>query len=56
MVQASDNDLQELQHATGDAYEEAQKKLPPTIATPGEAPPKDNKAPGGGTGDAVTIG
>jgi len=56
VVQASSDDLKALSQATGDAYEEAQKKLPPTIQTPGEAPPKDNKAPGGGSGDAVTIG
>jgi len=55
-VQASTEDLQDLAGATGEAYEEAQKKLPPTIATPGKAPPKDNKAPGGGSGDVTTIG
>lgn len=55
-VQASTDDLEALDDATGEEYEEIQKKLPPTIATPGEAPPKDNKAPGGGSSDAVTIG
>lgn len=55
-VQASKEDLQALQNATGEDYEEIQKKLPPTIATPGKAPPPDNKAPGGGSGNAVTIG
>lgn len=54
-VQASEEDLQDLDNATGEEYEEIQKKLPPTISTPGEAPPKDDKAPGGG-GDATTIG
>jgi len=55
-VQATTDDLEALQNATGADYEEAQKKLPPTISTPGEAPPKDNKAPGGGSGGAVEIG
>jgi hypothetical protein len=56
VVEASESDLQDLQNATGEEYEEFQKKLPPTIKTPGEAPPKDNKAPGGGSGNAVEIG
>ena len=56
-VHASKDDLQALDKATGSDYEEIQKKLPPTIATPGKAPPKDNKPAGGGSsGDAVTIG
>lgn len=55
VVEASEEDLQDLADATGEEYEELQKKLPPTISTPGEAPPKDDKAPGGG-GGAVTIG
>ena len=55
-VEASKEDLEALDAATGEDYEEIQKKLPPTISTPGEAPPKDNKAPGGGDGSAVTIG
>lgn len=55
-VQASKDDLEALDSATGAEYEEIQKKLPPTIATPGKAPPKDNKAPGGGSGDVTTIG
>ncbi|MGK2954405.1 MAG: hypothetical protein ACSLFI_01875 [Solirubrobacterales bacterium] len=56
VVEASEQDLQDLQNATGEEYEEFQKKLPPTIKTPGKAPPKDNKAPGGGSGNAVEIG
>lgn len=55
-VEASKDDLKALDGATGKEYEEIQKKLPPTIATPGKAPPKDNKAPGGGEGNEVTIG
>ncbi|MCB0869490.1 MAG: hypothetical protein KDB52_01535 [Solirubrobacterales bacterium] len=54
-VQASKEDLEALENATGEEYEKIQEKLPPTIATPGEPPPKDNKAPGGG-GQATTIG
>jgi hypothetical protein len=34
---------------SGGAYEEQQKKKPKTIVVPGKAPPKDNKAPGGGS-------
>lgn len=56
VVEASESDLEELENATGDEYQEFQKKLPPTIATPGEAPPKDNKAPGGGSSDVTEIG
>ena len=56
VVEATDEALEALDQATGDEYQEQQKKLPPTIETPGEAPPKDGKAPGGGSGDAVTIG
>ncbi|MGK2933349.1 MAG: hypothetical protein ACSLFD_11415 [Solirubrobacterales bacterium] len=56
VVEATDEALQALDEATGDEYQEQQKKLPPTIKTPGEAPPKDNKAPGGGSGNGVTIG
>ncbi|MBN8866227.1 MAG: SPOR domain-containing protein [Solirubrobacterales bacterium] len=54
-VKASKDDLEALDDASGAEYEEIQKKLPPTISTPGKAPPKDDKAPGGG-GDAVSIG
>lgn len=49
--------LESLEDASGAEYEELQKKLPSEIATPGEAPPKDNKPPGGdAAGDAVEIG
>jgi hypothetical protein len=54
-VQASTNDLEELNNQSGDSYQDAVKKLPDKIATPGKPPPVDkSKAPGGG-GDAVTI-
>jgi hypothetical protein len=54
-VQASTQDLEELNTQSGDSYEETVKKLPDKIATPGEAPPIDkSKAPGAGSG-AETI-
>ncbi|HTU15452.1 MAG TPA: hypothetical protein VMF31_09655 [Solirubrobacterales bacterium] len=57
VVEASEDDLKALENATGDEYQEFQKKLPPTIETPGKAPPKDDKAPGGGSGgEVVEIG
>ncbi len=56
VVEASTEDLKDISEATGDEYQEMQKKMPPTIETPGAPPPKDNKAPGGGSGDAVEIG
>jgi hypothetical protein len=49
VVQASTADLQALENASGADYAEQSKKLPDTIATPGEAPPKDNVKPGGGS-------
>ncbi len=56
VAKESEEAIESIDEATGAEYEELQKKLPPEIATPGEAPPKDNKPPGGGTGDAVEIG
>jgi hypothetical protein len=54
-VQATANDLNELEGQSGEAYEDAIKKLPDKIATPGAPPPVDtSKAPGGG-GSAETI-
>ena len=56
-VKASEEALEELNNpASAEEAQEQIKKLPPTIETPGEAPPKDNKAPGGGSGGAVEIG
>jgi hypothetical protein len=53
-VVASEEALEELQNTTGAAYEEAQKKLPDKIATPGKLPPQD---PGGeaGAGSGATV-
>jgi len=45
----SDEELDALDQATGDDYAKQSKNLPDTIALPGEPPPKDNEAPGGGT-------
>ncbi|HEV7770162.1 MAG TPA: hypothetical protein VGO66_05820 [Solirubrobacterales bacterium] len=54
-VQASADDLNDLESQSGEAYEEAVKKLPDKIATPGAPPPIDtSKAPGGG-GAAESI-
>jgi hypothetical protein len=54
-VQATNNDLKQLQSKTGQDYENAIKKLPDTIKTPGKPPPTDNKPPGGGSGGGITI-
>jgi hypothetical protein len=54
-VQASKDDLESLNSQSGDSYQDAVKKLPDKIATPGAPPPIDkSKAPGAGSG-AVTI-
>lgn len=47
--------VQELNSATGEDYQRKSARLPDTVALPGKPPPKDNKAPGGGSG-AETIG
>jgi hypothetical protein len=51
---ASQGQLEALQEKTGEDYAEESAKLPDEIATPGTAPPTDEKAPGGGSG-GVTI-
>ncbi|HEX6781637.1 MAG TPA: hypothetical protein VF125_06350 [Solirubrobacterales bacterium] len=51
---ASDEQLEALQGKTGQEYAEESAKLPDEIATPGEAPPSDDKKPGGGSG-GVTL-
>jgi hypothetical protein len=51
---ADDQALQALQEGTPEEKAERSAELPDEIATPGEAPPEDNKAPGGGsTGTAI---
>ncbi len=47
--------VQDLNSASGDDYQKKSARLPDTVALPGEPPPKDDKAPGGGS-DAETIG
>lgn len=54
-VQATKDELEEIDNLDAAGFQELQEKLPPTIETPGKAPPTDDKAPGGG-GGAVTIG
>ncbi len=49
-ITASDSELEALQGKSPQEYSEASAKLPDEIATPGEAPPVDGKAPGGGSG------
>ena len=39
-----------------DEFQKKSKKLPDEVQSQGTAPPKDNKAPGGGNGKATTIG
>lgn len=51
---ASERQLEALQGKTGQEYAEESAKLPDEIATPGQAPPADGKAPGGGSG-GVTL-
>jgi len=54
-VQASKGDLEALNNTSGEGYQDAVKKLPDKIATPGAPPPIDkSKAPGGG-GQAETF-
>jgi hypothetical protein len=49
-----DGALEALDNATGQDAADASKNLPDTIALPGEPPPVDNEAPGGG-GSAQVI-
>ena len=42
--------LQNLDNLSGDDYVKRSRKLPSTTVLPGKAPPKDDKAPGGGSG------
>jgi hypothetical protein len=46
--------VRDLDNATGDDYQRKSARLPDTVALPGEPPPRDDKAPGGGSG-AETI-
>jgi hypothetical protein len=48
-ITADDSELEALEGKTGKDYSEAAANLPDEIATPGAAPPVDDKAPGGGS-------
>lgn len=48
-ITASDSELENLEAKSPQEYSEAAAKLPDEIATPGQAPPTDDKAPGGGS-------
>lgn len=52
-ITASDSELEALEAQSPQEYSESSAKLPDEIATPGAAPPTDNKAPGGGSGGAT---
>jgi hypothetical protein len=55
-VEASKNELEDLEGESGGSYEEKSKKLPDKIATPGKPPPIDKTTPpGGGEGEAEVI-
>ena len=47
--------VQDLNSASGEDYQRKSARLPDTVALPGKPPPRDDKAPGGGSG-AETIG
>ncbi len=48
-ITASESELEALQEKSPQEYSEAAAKLPDEIATPGKAPPSDDKKPGGGS-------
>ena len=48
--------LKQLQGLSPSEYQKKSQKLPDTTAIQGTPPPKDNKAPGGGSGGATVIG
>jgi hypothetical protein len=54
-VQATTDDLEELNNKSGDSYQDAVKKLPDKIATPGAPPPVDKSTAPGGGGKVETI-
>jgi hypothetical protein len=51
----SNQQLQNLNNLSGDAYAKQSRKLPTTTALPGKPPPVDHGAPGGGSGGGSTI-
>ncbi len=54
-VQATTDDLEQLNSQSGDSYQETIKKLPDKIATPGAPPPIDTTTAPGGGGAAETF-
>ena len=54
-VQATTDDLEDLEGKSGESYEETVKKLPDKIATPGAPPPIDKTKAAGGGGAAETF-
>jgi hypothetical protein len=52
---ASSEELDALENCSGEECQQIQDSLGDNVATPGEAPPTDNKAPGGGSGNATVI-
>ena len=54
-VKATKGALEDLQNTTGSDYEEAQKKLPDKIATPGKLPPQDPNGEAGAGTQATVI-
>lgn len=54
-VQATTDDLEELNSQSGESYQETIKKLPDKIATPGAPPPIDTTTAPGGGGAAETF-
>ncbi|MEX1220054.1 MAG: hypothetical protein WEB05_06665 [Solirubrobacterales bacterium] len=55
-VKADKEDLEALNGASAEDFQELQQKLPPTIETTGKAPKPDNKKPGAGGPDEIEIG
>jgi SPOR domain len=55
-VQASDKALNDLNNKTGQAYEDAIKKLPDQISTQGDKAPLNPDKPTGGGSGTITIG
>lgn len=51
----SKDDLKDLQDAKGDDYVKQSKKLKDKVGTQGAVPKKDDKKPGGGSGDGTVL-
>ena len=55
IVEASEEDLAALDDVTGDEYQDALKKLPDQIETPGKPPPIDTEAGRGRRGTEAEV-